>query len=328
MRIVVAGADGFLGGHFIDELTRHDVDLVALVHPTTDTSHLVPLGIDLRSVDVRDGASLRPHLDGADFVVNAIHLATPGFREADYHAFNVTGTTNLLDAALDQDLRGFVQLSSTAVYGDTLPSRPVEEDWAFRPRTPLARSCATAEHAARTYRRRLPLTILRPALPFGPRDDGDFSRLLLHFLAARRPLLIGGGRAPLSLTYAPDLARALWNVLDQFEEAADQVFHVKSIDADWRSVLEETSALLHRRPRPRPLPSSLARLLEQLHGPGRWLLRPPHLVQQPLALLGRPQRVDDSSLRSSVGFAPLFGLRAALRQTLEWLSHQRDDIHL
>ena len=79
---------------------------------------------------------------------------------------------------------------------------------------------------------------------------------------------------------------------------------------------------------PLPLPSSLARLLEQLNGPGRWLLRPPHLVQQPLALLGRPQRVDDSSLRSSVGFVPLFGLRAALRQTLEWLSHQRDDIHL
>lgn len=326
MRIAVAGVTGFLGGHIIDELARHDVEIVGLVRPGADASRLTGLDLSLVEADVTDPESLGPTLAGADFVINAVRLTTPGLSDTAYDDVNVGGATNLLDASLAAGVRGFIQLSSTAMYGDSLPHWPVDESWAFRPLSSLDQSRAMAERAARTYRRRIGLVVLRPSLAFGPRDHGPMRRLLLHFIDQPRLRLIGGGRAPVSLVYAPDLARAVWGVIDALEETEGRIFHLSSIDTDWRTLAEELYALLHRRPRFASLPYRLALAASRLGRRGEWLLRPPDGVQRYVTLTGRPRLIDDSRLRAATGFAPLYGLRSALRQTLEALAEERSDL--
>ena len=196
MRIVVAGASGFIGGHLIDELLRHDVEPIAMVRPGSDAARLRELELEVVEVDVLDLDAVRPIMRRADFVINAVQLTSPGLSGEAYDDVNVGGTTNLLDAAVEGGVSGFVQLSSTTMYGDALPHWPVNEGWAMRPPGALEQSRAMAERAARTYRRRIPLILVRPALSFGPRDRGLMRRLLLHFPGPTTiaPSLAAGGR--------------------------------------------------------------------------------------------------------------------------------------
>ena len=317
MRIVVSGAGGFLGGHVVGEVARHDVDLVALVGPGAEAAWLTDFGVRVEATDLRDGAALRTVLRGARYVVNGPRLATPGHAAPAYAAANVESTTALLDASLEAEVEGFVQLSSTLTYGASLPDWAVDESWAARPCTAVDQSLATAERVARTYRRRLPLLVLRAAPTFGPRDDGVLQRTLDYFMRARRPRLVCGGRARISLAYGPDLGRAAWAALEALEETQDRILHVKSIDTDWRSVVAQARAMSGRGGRPAPIPLWVARLLDGSGGVGRRLLDAPAGVERYTDLTARPHVIDDTPLRALTGFAPLFGLRGALRHTLD-----------
>ena len=327
MRIVVAGASGFIGGHLIDELLRHDVEPIAMVRPGSDAARLRELELEVVEVDVLDLDAVRPIMRRAEFVINAVQLTSPGLSGEAYDDVNVGGTTNLLDAAVEGGVGGFVQLSSTTMYGDALPHWPVNEGWAMRPPGALEQSRAMAERAARTYRRRIPLILVRPALSFGPRDRGLMRRLLLHFLDQRPLRLVGGGRAPVSLAYGPDLARAVWGLVDRSADAIDAIFHVKSFDTDWSTVVSEMHDLLHRSPDVRSVPASVASW-SQRAGLWEWIGKPPRDVPQYVTLTGRPHLIDDSRLRSVTGFEPVFGLRAALRQTLESMAEERPDLRI
>ncbi len=325
MRIVVAGATGFVGGHVLDEFVRHDVEVVGILAPGEDPGRLTEIDAELVEADVLDREALRPVCRAADFVINAIGLTTPGLSDAEYDDINVGGTTSLLDVSVEAEVRGFVHISSTAMYGDSLPHWPVNEGWAFRPLSSIEQSRAMAERAARTYRRRVPLVVARPALAFGPRDSGVMRQLLLHFVDQQRPRLISSGAAPVSLSYGPDLGRAIWALVEHVDTTIDGIFHVKSIDTDWRAVVDEVQHLLQRPNRVQPIPYRVAVLARQL-GIGDWLLRPPADGANYVALTGRPHLIDDSRFLATTGFAPLYGLRAALRPTLESLRPERPAI--
>jgi nucleoside-diphosphate-sugar epimerase len=327
MRIVVAGVSGFVGGHVLDELVRHDVDVIGILAAGEDPGHLEELDAELVEADVLDRDALRLVCGSADFVINAVELTSPGLSDAEYDDVNVGGTTSLLDVAVEAEVRGFVHISSTVMYGDALPDWPVNEGWAFRPLSSVEQSRAMAERAARTYRRRVPLVVARPALAFGPRDSGVMSELLLHFIDQRRPRIISAGSPPVSLSFGPDLGRAIWGLIDHIDRTVDGIFHVKSIDTDWRTVVDEVQDLLHRPRRTQPIPYRLATLARQV-GVGDWLLRPPADVANYVALTGRPHLIDDSRFLATTGFEPLYGLRAALRSTLESLSADRASITL
>ncbi len=325
MRIAITGADGFLGSHLADELVRHEVHIRALLPPGVAAARLDQQGIDTATVDPWDRDALADALAGADFVINARGLDRPGLPAEAYEHANVHALTALLDACRDLPLRGVIHCSSAEIYGDALPAWPVDEGWVPRPRGRAARSQALAERAARTYRRSVPLVILRPALVFGARDTGLVQALLLHFLAHPGAPLVVGGDAPTSLAYGPDCGRAVWDVLTRFDAAVDGIYHVKSFDTDWRTLLEEAFHLLHRRLRPRAVPGRLAPFLPVLIPAYR---RDPFLRRPLIDRLSRPHLIDDTRLRTAVDFHPIFGLRSALRQTLDGLREARPDLQI
>ena len=280
---------------------------------------------EIAQVDSTSPQHMGVILRGATFAINAVQLTEPALSDEYYDSVNVGATTGLLDAAIEADLQGCIHLSSTLPYGDALAPWPVNESRAFHPSSSVAQSLAMAERAARTYRRRLPLVVLRVALPFGPRDRGPVARLLKHALRVSRLRLAGDGRTPVSLTYAPDLARAVWAALEQMEETQNGIFHTKSIDTNWRTIVRETGALRQREIRTLGVPYQVARMLMQCGAVGDWAVQPPEGVERYVELTGRPHLIDDSHLRAITGYAPLFGLRAALRQTLAWMGELPTD---
>ena len=294
MRIFVSGASGFLGSHIIDELARHNADIVAGVRPGAQTERLRKAGAEIVPAPITDAAAVRAAVQGSGMVLHAAALTVPDRTVAEYEAINVGGAAHLPDAAVAAGVQGVLYLSCTTLYGRSLPHWPMNEGWAFRPSTPLEESLARAERAVRTYRRQVPLAVVRAAPVFGPRDRGRMPQALLHLLDTPRAPLVGGGQASVSLNYAPDFARAMWEFVAHFTDAEDRIFHVQSLDTDWRTIVEEMASLPH------------------------------HL----LPFMAHPNLVDDARFRAISSFAPLFGLRAALRQTIESWSDERPDLRL
>ena len=105
-------------------------------------------------------------------------------------------------------------------------------------------------------------------------------------------------------------------MLEAFEDAQGRTLHCKTIDTDWRTLVGQARALRDRPGRVYPVPLRIARCLERAGAPGRRLLDSPPGVERYADLTGRPHLIDDTLLRGLTGFAPLFGLRAALRHTI------------
>lgn len=313
MKIVLTGAAGAPGRHLLDELLRHDSD-VAVLDASDIEQPEAELGVERREAPSQDVRALSAAISDADFVVHAHVVEEHGLSTERYAAANVEYATSLLDACLIAKPAGVLYVTSTGAYGPDLPPWPVTESWTARPRGAMQASLATAEQAARTYRRRVPLMVLRSA-PWLSRHGGALRRIARHFAAHPKAGLVGGGRAPLSLTAGADLGRAAWQLIERFAELEDRTYHATSVHTTWRQLAEEACRVRGVEPRFWSAPAAAARALD-LVGAADWLLPAPEGLEGYVPLTAGPHLIDDGRARAMAGYAPVLGLRAALIQAL------------
>ena len=295
MLIALTGSDQPVGGAVRRELERHDLELAPI------------------ALDADAGAITLPA--EVTHVVHAASLSQPGRSAAAYTAVNVHGTTALLDACRQRQLEQVILISTTEAYGRDLPPWPVTESWVPRPLDAAQHSRVAAERVARTYRRRVPLAILRPA-PIIMDGDSPLMTVIRHVISRPRGALVSGGQAPLSILAAADLGRAVWAMLTHPDEAVDHVFHVASTHTSWGELAMEACRLRGVEGRFWNAPYPFARALNALRL-SAWVLPEPDGVDAYVEMTGRPHLIDDSRARVSLGYAPLLGLRGALAQALD-----------
>ncbi len=113
MKIVVTGANGFLGSHVVEQLLARQHQIVALIRPAARAPHWADR-VTLQRVDLRAPKGLDDMLAGVDVVLH-IAAATSGSEDAQFAA-TVGGTEKLLDAVAKAGIRKVVLISSFVVY--------------------------------------------------------------------------------------------------------------------------------------------------------------------------------------------------------------------
>jgi nucleoside-diphosphate-sugar epimerase len=172
LRLLVTGADGFTGRHFVASARACGNEVVALQANLNDRDALI-----------QEVAHVAP-----EAVVHLAAISFVGHADASiFYDVNVIGTLNLLDAlaALAQPLRSVLLASSANVYGNCEQS-PITEAQPPAPMNHYAMSKLAMEYMARTYLDRLPLFFVRPFNYTGPGQAESFliPKLVAHF--ARR----------------------------------------------------------------------------------------------------------------------------------------------
>ncbi|MHC4591092.1 MAG: NAD-dependent epimerase/dehydratase family protein [Planctomycetota bacterium] len=208
MRVLLTGANGFIGSHLLDRLVESGSDVAILLRRTSDTSFIEG---HLACVDVRYGSlesadSLREACRDANVVIHCA-AKTKAVRTREYYEVNAHGTRNVVAACNASDsVEQLILVSSLAVSGPGTPESPASEEAEPQPVSHYGKSKALAERHVRQDSR-VPYTILRPAAVYGPRD-GD---IYLAFKTIQRGLmpLIGGGRQPLSLICVGDVVEGV-----------------------------------------------------------------------------------------------------------------------
>lgn len=213
MRVVVTGAMGFMGRHFVDAALSGGHQVSALHRAASPGKQALVRGLQARGVefhtgDVGDKQSLQIAMRGADCVC---HFAS-AFRETgvsdDYFlSVNVTGTRNAIEAAAGQGVRRFVFCSTAGIYGSRVPG-VVDETAPVNPQNIYERSKVEAEGVVRrlSAEHGIEYAILRPAVVYGPHDE----RLIKMFKAASRGRfpLFGSGEGRRHMVYVGDVANA------------------------------------------------------------------------------------------------------------------------
>jgi len=182
-KVLVTGADGFIGSHLTEELIRNGVSVRAFVQYNSFNSWgwldqfpaEVRGSLDVFAGDVRDPYGVRTAMRGCDVV---FHLAALIAIPYSYHSpetyvdTNVKGTLNVVQAARDLGVEKVVHTSTSEVYG-TARFVPITEDHPLQGQSPYSASKIGADQIAMSYYSSFdtPVAIIRPFNTYGPRQS-------------------------------------------------------------------------------------------------------------------------------------------------------------
>ncbi|UFS71358.1 NAD-dependent epimerase/dehydratase family protein [Geomonas sp. RF6] len=200
MKAFVTGATGFIGASIARELLADGVEVRALARKGSDRRNLEGLDIEIFEGDLRDREGLERGLKGCDTLFHAaadyrLWTRTP----ADMYDINVGGTRNILGAALATGTSRVVYTSSVGTLGNPGDGTPGTEA------TPVTfgemvgdykKSKFLAERAAEEFLAKgLPLVIVNPSTPVGPRDvkPTPTGKIIVDFLNGKMPAYLNTG---------------------------------------------------------------------------------------------------------------------------------------
>jgi perosamine synthetase len=220
-RVLVTGGAGFIGSEVTRQLAASAGEVLVvdnLVNGSRENLANLPDSVCFHEADIRDSDRMMELLRGVDIV---LHLACLGVRHSihsprDNHDVNATGTLDLLTAARANDVRRFVYVSSSEVYGSA-QWVPMTEDHPTRPHTVYGASKLVGECYARAYHDtyKFPVVVVRPFNTYGPRchhegDSGEaIPKFMLRAMAGRPMVIFGDGLQTRDFAFVSDTARGI-----------------------------------------------------------------------------------------------------------------------
>ena len=306
-RVLVTGAEGFIGSHLVDLLLQEGADVRALVHynPFGRWGWLQEKADDVEILggDVRDGERVAKAVDGMDVVFHlAALIGIPYSYDApeSYLQTNVIGSYNVLMACRRAGVSRMIQTSTSEVYGSALRV-PIDESHPLQPQSPYSASKIGADMMALSYAHsfELPVAVVRPFNTYGPRQSARavIPTILGQLHAGARQIKLGSTTPTRDFNYVDDTVRGFLAVAGSDRALGDVVnvgsgreiaigdlfrllIEVSGVDAEL--VVDET--------RVRPTGSEVERLLADNRRAAEWC-----------------------------GWAPQVPLEEGLRRTSDWI---------
>jgi nucleoside-diphosphate-sugar epimerase len=313
--VFVTGGTGFIGRHLVQALVQRGVEVAALVRSPDKAAYLRELQVREVPGDLDDEAALCAGCAGRQ-VIYHVAGAIKARDEAGFRRANEEGTARLVRAAEAAGSPRFVLVSSMAAGGPAEPGRPLRGDEPPAPVTAYGRSKLGAEAVVRASR--LPWTILRPPLVYGPHD----SEFLPVFKAARRGfgVVFGDGEQELSGVYGPDLVEALLASAEVQASIGRLYYPCHTERFSSRRLVLAAGRALGRDPRILAVPAGIARPALQLTGALARLAGRSTVLNGDKAneFLARAWTGDPSALTRDTGWAAKHDLSQGMRLTASW----------
>ena len=221
-KILVTGADGFIGSHLVEELVRRGYDVKAFVFYNSFNSwgwldHAnseILSDLDVFCGDIRDPHGVRTAMSDCDSV---LHLASLIAIPYSYHSpdtyvdTNIKGTLNVLQAARDMNISKVIHTSTSEVYG-TAQFVPITEDHPLQGQSPYSATKIAADQLAFSFYSsfELPVVIARPFNTYGPRQSARavIPTIISQIASGSRLLKLGSLLPTRDFNYVEDTVSA------------------------------------------------------------------------------------------------------------------------
>lgn len=237
MKVLVTGADGFIGSHLTEELVKKGYDVKAFVLYNSfgtwgwldSLPDEIMKQVEVVSGDVRDPNGIRTAMKNVEEV---FHLAALIAIPFSYHSpdsyvdTNIKGTLNVLQAARDFDLSRVLITSTSEVYG-TAQYVPIDEKHPFQGQSPYSATKIGADRLAESFYRSFgtPVSIVRPFNTYGPRQSARavIPTIIMQLLAGAEEIKLGSLTPTRDFNYVKDTAAGFIAIAESEQTVGQEI---------------------------------------------------------------------------------------------------------
>lgn len=236
-KILVTGADGFIGSHLIEELVKQgfDVKAFSLYNSFNTWGWLDTLpqdimeNVEVFTGDVRDPNGVREAMKGTDAVFHLAALIAIPFSYHSPDAYvdtNIKGTLNVLQAAKQLDLDKVLITSTSEVYG-TAQYVPIDESHPYQGQSPYSATKIGADRLAESFYRSfgLPVAIVRPFNTYGPRQSARavIPTIITQLLAGKEEIRLGSLTPTRDFNFVKDTAQGFIEIYRSDKTVGEEI---------------------------------------------------------------------------------------------------------
>ena len=236
-KLLVTGAEGFIGSHLTELLVNEGNDVRAMVQYNSfnnwgwiDTfDENIKNRLDIFLGDVRDPNGVRTAMEDVDAV---FHLAALIAIPYSYHSpdmyvdTNIKGTLNVLQAARDLNTKRILVTSTSEVYG-TAQYVPIDEKHPYQGQSPYSATKIGADRLSESFYRsfNLPVTIVRPFNTYGPRQSARavIPTIITQLLAGKEEIKLGSLTPTRDFNYVKDTARGFLEIYKSDKTIGEEI---------------------------------------------------------------------------------------------------------
>lgn len=281
-KILVTGADGFIGSHLVEELVRNGYGVKAFVYYNSFNSNgwLDTLSkevmdcVEIFQGDIRDPHGVKKAVEGTDAIFHLAALIAIPFSYHSPDAYvdtNIKGTLNVIQAARENDNERVLITSTSEVYG-TAQYVPIDEKHPFQGQSPYSATKIGADRLAESFYRSfdLPVTIVRPFNTFGPRQSARavIPTIIMQLLAGRDEIKLGSLTPTRDFNYVKDTVNGFIKIYEssktigqEINIATQQEISIGKLANELISQINPNAKIVCEEERLRPEKSEVNRLL-------------------------------------------------------------------
>ena len=282
MKVLVTGADGFIGSHLTEELVKRGYDVKAFTYYNSfgtwgwldSLPRAIRDQIEIFQGDIRDPNGVRTAVKGVEQI---FHLAALIAIPFSYHSpdsyvdTNIKGTLNVLQAARDYDVSKIMITSTSEVYG-TAQYVPIDEQHPFQGQSPYSATKIGADRLAESFYRSFgtPIAIVRPFNTYGPRQSARavIPAIISQLLAGEKRIKLGALTPTRDFNYVKDTVGGFISIAEsentigqEINIATQQEISIGELAREIISQINPQAEIICDEERLRPEKSEVNRLL-------------------------------------------------------------------
>jgi NAD dependent epimerase/dehydratase len=308
--VLITGADGFIGSHLTEILSKEGFKIKALSHYNSFNSYGWLEDIELSdSVEIVTGDVRDPHFcknitNGVDIVFHLAALIAIPYSFVSPYSYvdtNILGTLNICQAALENGVKRLIHTSTSEVYG-TAQYVPIDEKHPLQPQSPYSASKIGSDAMAMSFFNafNLPLTIARPFNTYGPRQSARavIPTIICQIANGMKQIKLGDVTPTRDFNYVTDTCRGLVELALCNKAIGETVNIGSNFEVSVKDTLNMIRELMNSdvefytdEQRLRPGKSEVFRL---------WC--------------------DNTKIRELTGFKPTYDIRSGLKATINWFT--------
>ncbi|MFC1570461.1 NAD-dependent 4,6-dehydratase LegB [Candidatus Omnitrophota bacterium] len=315
-KVLVTGADGFIGSHLVEGLLDVGCKVRAFVYYNSfnhwgwlDSFPKEKLDrIEIFTGDVRDPNGVRKAMDGMDVV---FHLAALIGIPFSYHSpdsyidTNIKGTLNVLQAARDLGTSKVLVTSTSEVYG-TAQYAPIDENHPFQGQSPYSATKIGADRIAESFYRAfgVPVTIVRPFNTYGPRQSARaiIPTIMTQALSGKKEIELGSVEPTRDLVFVKDVVRAFIAIAE-----------TDNTDGEEINIATQSEISI----------GDLAKKIIDMASPGISIARKEDRVRPDKSEVNRLLGSNEK-LKGLTGWTPEYTIDEGLKETLKWFKDENN----
>lgn len=315
-KVLVTGADGFIGSHLTQSLIEEGYDVRALTFYNSFNSwgwldslpDNLKKQIDIRSGDIRDPNGIRNLMEGVESV---FHLAALIAIPFSYHSpdsyvdTNIKGTLNVLQAARSLGTSRILITSTSEVYGSA-QYVPIDEKHPFQGQSPYSATKIGADRLAESFYKSfsLPVTIVRPFNTYGPRQSARavIPTIISQLLSGIKEIHLGSLTPTRDFNYVKDTVKGFIEIEKSDKTIGEEINIASQKEVSIGELAEE--------------------LIKQINQDAKITCETQRLRPQKsevVRLMGSNQK-----LKELTGWKQEYTLQQGLKETIDWISENMD----